>query len=245
MKRKKANNLVCQYLENISRTALEKYQNIIRKYVKGRYGVYALYRKHKLYYVGLASNLRSRLRHHLRDRHAETWDSFSVFLTVGDQHLYELETLILRIIKPKGNRQKGKFIKADDLRKKFKRDIAKAQSIELEELFCGIGKKNNFKLHNKTEIKPEGRKPTLAPFVNQRFHIRMKYKGKIFIAHVRRNGSITFASESAESDRLKGKVFTSPSLAASEVTKRPMNGWFWWTYERSPGEWIRLDKLRK
>ena len=103
MKKRYKNNLVCQYLENISRTALEKYQDIIRKYVKGRYGVYSLYRKHKLYYVGLASNLRSRLHHHLRDRHAGTWDSFSVYLTVGDQHLHELETLILRIIKPKGN----------------------------------------------------------------------------------------------------------------------------------------------
>ncbi len=62
MRRKQINNLVCQYLENISRKALEKYQEVIRKYVRSRNGVYALYRRNKLYYVGLASNLRSRLR---------------------------------------------------------------------------------------------------------------------------------------------------------------------------------------
>ena len=47
--------LVCQELENISREALGKYQDIIRQYVRRRHGVYALYRRGKLQYVGLAS----------------------------------------------------------------------------------------------------------------------------------------------------------------------------------------------
>lgn len=87
--------LVCQHLENISREALEKYQDIVRRYVRNRQGVYALYRRNKLYYIGLASNLRSRLAHHLRDHHHESWDRFSVYLTIGDSHLKELESLIL------------------------------------------------------------------------------------------------------------------------------------------------------
>lgn len=89
--------LVCQHLENISRDALENYQAVIKEFVKGRHGIYALYKKDKLYYVGLASNLRNRLKHHLRDRHAHTWDRFSVYLTIKDEHLKELESLILRI----------------------------------------------------------------------------------------------------------------------------------------------------
>jgi hypothetical protein len=59
--------LVCQHLENISRRALENYQNIIKEYVKGLHGVYALYRKNNLCYVGLASNLRNRLTTHNRE----------------------------------------------------------------------------------------------------------------------------------------------------------------------------------
>jgi hypothetical protein len=78
-------SLVCQHLENISRDALEKYQDVIRGYVRGRQGVYALYRRDKLYYVGLASNLRMRLSHHLRNRHGDSWDRFSVYLTIGDR----------------------------------------------------------------------------------------------------------------------------------------------------------------
>lgn len=110
-------SFVCQYLENISRKALENYQDIIRQFVRDRHGIYALYRRTKLYYVGLASNLRSRLHHHLRDRHTQTWDRFSIYLTIADQHLKELETLVLRIADPKGNRQTGKFSKAEDLKR--------------------------------------------------------------------------------------------------------------------------------
>lgn len=63
--------LVSQQLENISREALGKYQDIIRQNVRRRHGVYALYRRGKLHYVGLASNLGSRLGHHLSDRHTD------------------------------------------------------------------------------------------------------------------------------------------------------------------------------
>ena len=86
----KSEHLVCQHLENISSDALEKYQKMIRQYVRRRSGIYALYRGDRLYYVGLASNLRSRLKGHLRDRHKNLWDRFSVYLTVGDQHMKNL-----------------------------------------------------------------------------------------------------------------------------------------------------------
>lgn len=192
----------------------------------------------------LASNLRSRLRHHLRDRHADAWDSFSIYLTIGGQHLHELETLLLRIIDRKGNKQRGRFGKAEDLKRKFRRELKQAQSEELEQLFCyEIGKT---KLGKGLKLdKPEGKKFILAPFVNRRFHIRFRYKNKLYIAHVRHDGSITFAKESAEADRLQGKVFLSPSRAAKAVTKREMNGWAVWTYERAPGDWVSLDELRK
>ena len=106
--------LVCQHLENVSREALEKYQDIIKRYVKGRHGIYALFRRNRLYYVGLATNLRNRLKIHLKDRHAHTWDRFSVYLTIKDEHLHELEALVLRIASPKGNRQAGKFVRSQD-----------------------------------------------------------------------------------------------------------------------------------
>lgn len=47
--------LVSQHLENIFHEALSKYQDVIRSYVRGRQGIYALYRKSELYYVGLGN----------------------------------------------------------------------------------------------------------------------------------------------------------------------------------------------
>jgi hypothetical protein len=79
-------------------------------------------------------DLRWRLKAHLRDHHGQSWDRFSVYLTIGDQHLKELESLVLRIVKPRGNEVKGKFAKSQDLRRKFAKDIRLIQREELDSL---------------------------------------------------------------------------------------------------------------
>src|SRR6476659_6670925 len=126
--------LVCQYLENICRTVLEKHQVIIRAYVWNRHGIYALYRNGCLYYVGLASDLCNRLQCHLTDRHAKSWDRFSVYLTVEHDKIRELESLMLRIVGPSGNKQTGRFVNAENLGRRFKKDIRDMHRMELNDL---------------------------------------------------------------------------------------------------------------
>jgi predicted GIY-YIG superfamily endonuclease len=227
-----AKQLVYEYLEKISRKALKDYQAIIREYVGRKKGIYALYRKDKLYYIGLATNLRLRLSSHLRGKHADTWDRFSVYLTKTDQHLKELESLILRITLPKGNKQKGKFSRAENLKKKFKRQGYELKKAEIDDLL-GDNKPSVEKF--KRRIVAEGREPVMKPYVTRRFRMRFDYKGKRYVASVRKNGKIYF----------KGKVFNSPSLAASYITKKPNNGWKFWKFQKSPGEWVYIDELRK
>jgi len=53
----------------------QRLRELMRRYA----GIYALYRKRKLYYVGLTRNLLSRIKWHLRDRHARKWDRFIIF----------------------------------------------------------------------------------------------------------------------------------------------------------------------
>jgi len=223
--------LVSQHLENISRQALENYQSILKEYVKGRHGVYALYRNGNLYYVGLASNLRNRLKAHLKDRHAQTWDSFSVYLTIKDSHLHELETLILKIASPKGNRISGNFVKAQNLKPIFKKAVTKAQQKELIKL----GLKKIVEPVKPKATSQKDSKAVLAPYVKERFEIRFWYKGKLYKATVRKDGTILY----------KGVSYNSPSMAAVAITKRAMNGWTTWRYERAPGDWVVLDVLRK
>jgi len=229
---RKRTSLVCQHLENISREALEKYQDIIRRYVRRRQGVYALYRRGKLHYVGLAGNLRSRLAHHLRDRHQSSWDRFSVYLTIGDSHLRELESLILRIVKPAGNKQKGKFLRSEDIRRRFAGEVRAHQRDELISL---IGKTIVEEKEEEGRFF-EGRRPALGKYISGPIKLRTHFKGKTLKARARRNGSINFG----------GKIYSSPSLAGAAACKRrTCNGWTFWQYERAPGDWVPLNELRK
>jgi len=126
--------LVAEHLERISREAIGRFPELVTEFARGKSGVYALYKGESLYYVGLAKNLRSRLHHHLHDRHAEEWNRFSIYLTQGDEHIKELESLVLRILMPKGNRATGKFMESRDLSKLFKQKVQIMQRRELFEI---------------------------------------------------------------------------------------------------------------
>lgn len=226
----KRSQLVIQHVERMARRILEEHPDVVREYVKGKRGVYALYKGVRLYYVGLASNLRSRLRAHLRDRHAVAWDCFSLYLTEGDEHLRELEALILRITMPRGNRSKTKFARSQDLRRYFRRVVTASQRKELEELFGTSAASLRADRPRRAGLG----EPSLASYVSTRTPLRWRFKAKTYGATVLPNGTIRF----------KGRVFNSPSLAASAVTHRPMNGWWCWQYETAPGTWERIDELR-
>lgn len=223
--------LVTAHLENISRRALEKYERIIRRFVRKRQGIYALYHGNKLYYVGLASNLRSRLAIHLRDRHAKTWDRFSVYMTIGDHHLKELESLAIRISRPRGNRARGNFARSENLKREFRNEIRRFQQAEMKSIF-GLGR-----IHQSENGVSPGDKATavLAKYVRRSFKIRYLYKGKHHNARVLSNGWI----------RYNGHRYRSPSSAAFAVTRKPTDGWITWRYERTPGDWVPIDTLRK
>ena len=228
----KRSPLVCQHLENISRDALERYQDVIRGYVRYRQGVYALYRKDKLYYVGLARNLRMRLSHHLRNRHGESWDRFSVYLTIGDRHLRELEALILRIVKPKGNTQKGKFARSEDIKRKFGRDMRERHRQEIWSLLGRPMKVSK----TKPMISRNGKVSALVKSLNGRaLRLRRRYKGNLYKAHLKKNGKVV----------LNRVTYESASAAGKAICGRPVSAWKFWQCERAPGDWVKLEKLRR
>ena len=233
-------HLVSQHIERMSRSILEQHPDVIREYVKGKRGVYALYKGARLYYVGLASNLRSRLTAHVRDRHAGAWDYFSMYLTDGERHLRELEALVLRITMPRGNLSKTKFARSQDLRRYFRHRIAETQRAELEGYFAprlkrvrAPGRRERGS-RSRRQHRASGGTP-LAAYVTAPMQIRKTYKGRLYRAVVRGDGTIRFL----------GRVFNSPSQAAVAVAHRPINGWNWWKYEAAPGEGVPLDALRR
>jgi len=156
-KRSVRGSLIKGILENIPSESYEIIAESIEKTMKGESGIYALYDKDKLYYVGLARNLKGRVKQHTRDRHAKKWDNFSIYIIRRKKFLGDVETILLRIIEPTGNRMKGRIPKLDELRKVLLR-ATKEKEREAKKTEA-IAKKDRQELKKlKMALKPTKRK---------------------------------------------------------------------------------------
>jgi hypothetical protein len=216
-------------LENVSRELLERHPDVVRNFVGRNAGIYALYKRNKLYYVGLATALRGRLKAHGRNKHGKSWDRFSIYLTIKDQHLREIEALLHRIANPPGAKQRGKLAQSKDMRRRITRAIREKQFSEVSSLF---GRETSPVKSATGGNAPNSELRRLFP---QGARIRGILKGTTFRARVQRNGKIRF----------KGKLYRSLSVAAMAAIKRPTNGWWFWQIERGRRNWVRLNKIRK
>lgn len=230
--------LVLGYLENIKSKVFSEFPREITSLVNNRHGVYALYKGDHLYYVGLATNLKNRVKHHLQDRHAGKWDSFSLYLIHKSEHIKELESLILHIADPKGNKVTGRMPHAENMMHKLKNQIKQRQDTDLNSvlnLSCKpIRKKVVRKAPKKKGSNGKGRQPSLAPYAGNGFALQKVYKNKTYKAVVSADGTIHYVD----------KTYNSPSDAASTVRNRPTNGWTFWCFKDASGRWVKLDSLR-
>jgi hypothetical protein len=232
-KKRIAHELVLGYLENISSKVFSDYPKEITALVAQQHGVYALYKGSHLYYVGLATNLKNRVKHHLQDKHSGKWDKFSLYLVRKTDHIKELESLILRIADPKGNAVKGRLPRAVNLSTQLRQKMQSAHDVALAEM---LGEKRKQQPVSRRETKKhKPGEPPLAGYIKKGFPIRVVYKGTTYNASVRINGTIKF----------DGKLYNSPSVAGCAIIQRACNGWWFWRYKNSSGEWVRLNELRK
>ena len=223
--------LVTQHLENISWKVLDSNPELIRDMIRGKAGVYALYRRDKLYYVGLATNLMTRLKQHLKDRHSNAWDRFSVYLTLRDEHIKELESLLLRIVGPAGNKQAGNFVNSENLRPQLNRQVRDYYADKRAELLGGRVARTRIKNKARNARAREGLKGILTK--------RMTLKGwrgdYEYTASARKDGTIRFGNE----------IFDTPNSAARGALGRSVRGWHFWHYKNASGEWVKLINLKK
>jgi hypothetical protein len=109
------------------------FERRLREIMRGYAGIYALYRKSKLYYVGLTKDLFGRVRWHLRDRHAGKWDSFVIFRIKRVNYLKDIETLLTRVVQTPGNGVKGKVPRDADINRVLK-EILRDESREIRKI---------------------------------------------------------------------------------------------------------------
>jgi len=235
-KKHKTRAIITDYLESISAKVFKDdyYKKAVTKMIKGGQGVYALYKNDSLYYVGLAIEFKGRIKHHLRDKHAGKWNKFSLFIIRKEEHIRELESLIVHVAKPKGNSQSGKFRNAKDLLPELVKIVDELYWNHQDKM---LGHNIKKKTTTARTIKSYGKKerPLQGYFAHGKV-IYVNYKGKKYKAWVYRNGKI----------KLNGNFFDSPSLAGMAVTKKQtMNGWRFWKYKDKNGELVYIDRLRK
>ena len=225
-------SLFSEYLEKVSGKLLEEeYRQVVSKLIKRKAGIYALYKGDRLYYVGLATNLMGRVNQHLKDRHAKRWDKFSVYLASAGEHIKPLESLLLRIALPSGNRVKGGLRGAVDQRRGLIRAMREHDSSRHAALLGGNIARRRMQ---KAAAQSSGTR-VLAGRLQKRYYLRADYKGHRYLATLRKDGHIAYA----------GKLYTSPTAAARGVTGRAVNGWLFWQYRVPVKGWVALSNLRK
>ena len=111
----------------------------LKELMKGYAGIYALYRRNTLYYVGLTTNLFGRVSHHLKDRHRNRWDHFVIFRIKKVDYLRDIETLLTRIIETPGNRVKGPVPRDADINRILRQILREHQS-EIQGIKHALGK---------------------------------------------------------------------------------------------------------
>ena len=245
MRNKKAKQLsrpiVVGHLEKINSKIFDQNKSLITEMIKGRHGIYALYRREKLYYVGLAIDLRKRLNQHLTDRHKGKWTHFSLYILRKAEHLRETETLLLRIADPTGNAVKGKLRRSKNLLPELKALLTKDFKVRMDEILSI--KKTVIKSSKKSKKKAASKQGELPlhsllqkGLLRHGQGIHSSYKGKSYKAVVYYSGII----------KLEGETYETPTSAAKAIVdRRTCNGWRFWKYKNKSGELVPLSELRK
>jgi hypothetical protein len=223
-------SLVINRLERVSKDLFRKYFESITELVSTSPGVYALYDDDELYYVGKSTDLKKRVKQHLRDRHLKSWTHFSFYLVRRVEHIDEIESLLVRIASPKGNRVVPKGKSRGPLLNQLKAMVVQRQKDELRELFGGQARPRRIIRRSNNGQR------SLAGLVSKSTPIYRNYKGKRYTATLNPDGTILH----------KGKKYSSPTAAAKAVVDRSsVNGWHFWYIEDVNGDKVKLYKFRE
>ncbi|MCH2161375.1 MAG: GIY-YIG nuclease family protein [Phycisphaerales bacterium] len=231
-------HFIREHLEHINVKMFTESRADLKEVLFKKPGIYALYKKDRLVYVGKATNLFQRLQNHRRDRHAKTWDTFSAYVTKSNDVVHEVESLALRLAWPPANRKSGRFGKSTNLRPSLRAAFRERQRTEEIEL---LGKRRKAsqrgeKASRKKKAASTADNPLANKFRSRRV-LRGSYKGKIYHAKLSRNGTLKVGN-------LTGLTPTGARKTAIRNFKSAYSGWKFWHYKDKAGEWRPIDELR-
>lgn len=126
--------LVKGYAEGLSASLLEKFPEAFKAVVGRKSGIYILTKNKEVYYVGMAGKLPDRLKKHLEDRHRRKWDGFNFYRIGKKKYIKDIESILIRVVDPEGNKIRGRFGSKRNLRNKLRGEIQDWINQQLEQI---------------------------------------------------------------------------------------------------------------
>ncbi|MDR1123845.1 MAG: GIY-YIG nuclease family protein [Elusimicrobiota bacterium] len=205
--------IITEYLDNISSKVFEDYAMVINNLIRHKHGIYALYKRDKLYYVGKAVNLKNRIKQHLRDKHSNKWDTFSLFVIKNEGHISDIESILIAVNSPQGNKISPRN-KAKNLKRLLAQALNNYNEDDVNKMLC-VEKEHKGKSIRKKLVKI---KKSFVP-------LYAYYNGKEYRAVLIEPNKIKY----------KGKIYLSPSAAARAIVKTHCDGKNFWKVEYRKG----------
>ena len=122
----KRGTLLKYALEDVKRESFETIKMELKKTLKTRSGIYALYKKGEVVKVGLSIGLYGRVKGHSKNEDLN-WDTASFFVVRHIRYLRDLETAVNRIAQPKYSKQLGRVADERYLERLLKRRVREKQ----------------------------------------------------------------------------------------------------------------------
>ena len=236
----------------------KRYKEIRKSEFGNKCGVYALYnKKGRLYYVGRASNMKSRLYNHLQNQHSKKWHYFSVYFTNSEPQARELESIIISIEKPKGNSHNPKLKTLDknmrrrieknmkivdresrqfgtvDVKSRSKKESQK-QLNRVKSLKANDNKKSGLHITTQRKLKAGNKSFSLVNLFGTDKPLKATHKKQEYKAMLLTSGKVLY----------KGKEY-SLSGAGKVATGLETNGWTFWQIQDHKNRWVTLSTLRE
>jgi len=103
----KRGSLIQYALDDIKRESFNVIRRELKGVLKGRAGIYALYKEGRVVKVGLGTNIYGRVNGQSKSKKMN-WDTASLFIIKNIKYLRDVETAVNRIAKPKYSIQQGR-----------------------------------------------------------------------------------------------------------------------------------------
>ena len=180
-----------------------------------------------MYYVGRASDLVKRIKDHLNDQHANLWTHFSAYFVKKASFASDIESIMITIAQPKGNKQSSNLKNVVNLSDRLKQKLEKMK----KHLSHRESTKNNSKTPRNNKSKLTVPKDTTIKAEYQ----KRGYPKEIYEATLLTSGKVKY----------ENKIYNSPTDAAKAITLyKSQNGLRFWSIKYK-GKWVKLNEYKK